>query len=437
MKKKHTFYAGIILLFFLSSIPTAALAQIRAKTRAFVGVVDRVKPTLVRVSVEKTFIHPRKYRAPEGEVPVKVTGSGIVVRKEGYILTCAHVLEKAKKIEIIDVHGKRYRAKIVGKDVLTDIAVLKVTEGSQKLSVAELGESIQVKSGEWVIAIGNPEYLEQAVTVGVVSGISEGLKGIEYIQTDALIRPGDSGGPLLNEEGKVIGINSATVGGFGRSIPINLAMSVANQLIKHGEVVRGYLGVSGQELTEELAAEFELKTIVGVLIGDIEHYSPAEKYGLMIGDVILKFDDRAIKSTKELAMVEAETAPNKMVSIEVIRNKKIKTIAIKFGRAKVEADQKEEIDKKLGLSIEEISEAWKKKIKTERTEGVIVSHVKAASSASAAGLAWGDIIVEVNRKKVRNRHEFYRLIDSLDEKKNILMFIERAGKTFYMIVKVD
>lgn len=437
MRKTLSFHAVLILLFFVCAISTAALAQIRAKTRAFAGAVDKIKPSVVRVSVEKTFIHPRKPGAPEGEVPVKVIGSGMIIREEGYVLTCEHLLEKAKKIEVIDVDGKRYRATIIGKDALTDIAVLKVTLVSKKLPIAELGKSIRVRPGEWVIAVGNPENLEQAVTVGVVSGISEGPRGTEYIQTDALIRPGDSGGPLLNEEGKVIGINSSTISGFGRSIPIDLAMAVANQLIKHGEVARGYLGVSGQDLTEELAVEFGLKSIEGVLIGDIEHYSPAEKYGLMVGDVFLKFDDQAIKNTRELARIETETAPHKAVRVEIIRDKESKSISLELGQFKDEASQNEEIEKDLGFRVEDISEAWKKKVKMESTEGVVVSQVQAASAASAAGLAWGDVIVEVDRKKVRNQHEFYRIIDSLDEKKNVLMLIERAGKTLYLIVKID
>lgn len=437
MEKKKIIYVVLTVLLSLSIIPISALARLGTKTRDFVEVIDRVKPSVVQVRVEKTFVHPQKPGAPEGEIPVKITGSGLVIREEGYILTCAHVLEQAKKIEVIDIQGEKYKAEIVGKDNSTDIAILKVTADSKKITAAELGNSDQVKPGEWVIALGYPENLQETVTVGVVSGKGKDPKGIEYIQTDALIRPGNSGGPLLTEKGRVIGINSSTAGGFGWSIPINLAISIANQLIKYGEVLRGYIGVIGQDITKELAAAFGVKTTSGVLIGDMEHYSPAEKYNLMVGDVIFKFDGQEVKNTKELARLEAETTPNKMVDIEIIRDRERKTIPIKLGQAMTEAGQRDEVDKKFGLSVEDISETWKKKIKTERIEGVVVSRVRAASAASAADLRWGDIIVEADGEKVRNRREFYRLIESLAKKENILMLIERAEKTSYIVLRVD
>ncbi|MEW6327954.1 MAG: trypsin-like peptidase domain-containing protein [Thermodesulfobacteriota bacterium] len=437
MKKKKIIYVVLTLLLSLSIIPTSALARLGTKARDFVEVIDRVKASVVQVRVEKTFVHPKKPGAPEGEIPVKVTGAGLVIQEEGYILTCEHLLEEAKKIEVVDVAGKSYKTGIVGRDALTDIAVLKVTVDSRKMTPAVLGNSNQVKPGEWVIALGYPEDLQETVTVGVVSGRSEDPKGVEYIQTDALIRPGNSGGPLLTEEGRVIGITSSTAGGFGRSIPINLAISIANQLIKHGEVLRGYLGVIGQDITEELAAAFGVKTTSGVLIGDIEHYSPAEKYNLLVGDVILKFDGQDVKNTKELTRLEAETTPNKMVDIEIIRDRERKTVPVRFGQAMTETSQRDEIDKQFGLSVEDISEDWKKKIKTERADGVVVSRVRAASAASAADLMWGDIIVEADGEKVRNRRDFYQIIEGLAKKENILMLIERAGKTSYVVLRVD
>ena len=311
--------------------------MLRALEDAFVSVADRATPAVVNVSVKsqegrRRPTSPRiasasaSSSAPSSSSgfsaagppreDTRATGSGVIVDAKGYILTNNHVVENAETIEVRLSDDRKFKAAIVGRDPKTDLAVLKIDAASPALPVAELGNSDKIRAGQWAIAIGNPFGLDRTVTIGHISATGRTQVGVAtyeaFIQTDASINPGNSGGPLLNIEGKVIGINTAIVStgqGIGFSIPINMAREIMTQLIAKGRVVRGWLGIVIQELTPELAEGFGVKGESGVLVADVMKESPAEAAGLRAGDIIVEFDGGRIKDVVELQRRVAAVAP--------------------------------------------------------------------------------------------------------------------------------
>src|SRR5881409_3886732 len=342
----------VLLLVLLSVLPAHAQprtpptidprALLHAMEEAFTTVADRVTPAVVNVSTvprkQPTEEAPERFREFFGEEfyerffrrrpreDTRASGSGVIVDAKGYVLTNNHVIENAQDITVRLSDGRKFTAKLVGRDPKTDLAVLKV-DAPALLPVAELGDSDQLRVGQWAIAIGNPFGLDRTVTVGIVSATARNRVGVatyeNFIQTDASINPGNSGGPLLNLDGKVIGINTAIVStgqGIGFSIPINMAREVMTQLIDKGRVVRGWLGVSIQDLSPDLAAGFGVPGAGGVLVADVMKDSPAEAGGLRGGDVVVELDGTRIREVHDLQRRIAGVAPGQKVRLVVVRD---------------------------------------------------------------------------------------------------------------------
>src|SRR5213078_3808586 len=343
-----------------------------------------------------------KRRAPREET--RAAGSGVIVDARGYILTNAHVVENAVDIEVRLSDDRKFAAKLVGRDPKTDLAIVRIEPGTSKLPVAELGDSDKLRIGQWAIAIGNPFGLDRTVTVGIISATGRTKVGVAayeaFIQTDASINPGNSGGPLLNLDGRVIGINTAILSsgqGIGFSIPINQAKEVMRQLIASGRVVRGWLGIAIQDVTDELAGTFGVRE--GVLVAEVMKGGPAEAAGVRQGDVIVELNGAPIKEVPELQRRVAAVAPGQPVKLKVIRDRKPVTLAVTVsempGDEPVLAGAPD--DESWGLSVEPLTGEAAARLNLPSPGGLLVTDVVSGSPADKAGLRRGDIIVEVGK----------------------------------------
>lgn len=402
---------------------------------------------------------PRSYRA-EG------VGSGVIIDPDGLVLTNEHVVRDADEIKVLvyDAEGgkKDYKGTVVGKDARTDLAVVRVQAG-HKLPFAALGDSAQVKVGDWAIAIGSPFGLSQTVTVGIISAARQSLviEDKEYrnlIQTDAAINRGNSGGPLLNIRGEVVGINSAifaptgVFAGIGFAVPINQAKSILDDLVKRGRVVRGWLGVGLRPIDAAMAAVFGLPDEKGALVNEVIKGSPAEKAGLRRGDVVRRFDGKDVKDPADLQTLVAETAPKKSVPLDVVRNRQPVRLTLVTGERPESADvprsERPSPSKRdesapaaewLGANVIAVSPELTENFGQPReAEGVLVIDVEPGSTAEEAGLLAGDIIRAVNQAPVRSVADFRRETSRLNLKKGFVLDVLRQGKPLYLsLVKKD
>jgi Do/DeqQ family serine protease len=382
-------------------------------------------------------------------------GSGVIVDPRGYILTNNHVIGNYDKI-IVKLSDKREftsnKVKLIGRDTKTDLAVLKV-EADEPLPYAEMGNSDEIKIGDWAIAIGNPFGLEGTVTVGVISAkgrsgipLPEGPTYQDFIQTDASINPGNSGGPLVNIKGEVIGINTAIrspVGanvGIGFATPINLAKRIFDELVTKGKVTRGYLGVAPQEVTEDMREAMGIAEPGGVLIRDVVSKTPAERAGLKPGDVITKFDGKKITGVEQFRRVVAETKPGTKVTIEYIRDGEKRTVEAKLEEypeevAQAPSEQKEE-KRWLGIRVRDLNPDEKKELGLQ--SGVIIEEVLEDSPAAEAGIQEGDVIIKINREKVNDTKDFNAIARKLAKtQKPILFQLRREKDTYFITVKPE
>lgn len=388
--------------------------------------------------------------APEREFKRQSLGSGFIINKEGYILTNNHVVENAEEIIVTlsDKKEKEYKAKVVGKDVRLDVALIKI-DANGDLPVAALGDSDKLDIGEWVMAIGNPFGLGHTVTAGIVSAKGRVIGAGPYdnfIQTDAAINPGNSGGPLFNLKGEVVGINTAIIAGgqgVGFATPINMAKDVLLQLKEKGKVTRGWIGVSIQEVTPDLAKSFGLKDKQGALVSSVNKDEPADKAGIKPGDIIVEFDGKEINEVSDLPRTVASITPGKTAKIKVIRDGKEKILTITISKMKEEEESaavegKEETapEKKLGFSVQSITPEIAKRMDLKDAEGVIVSQVKPDSPAGLAGIKSGDIIKEVNRREIKNIKEYKEAMKAISKDDTVLFRIVRGGNTFYVAIKM-
>ena len=377
-------------------------------------------------------------------------GSGVIVkydRRENvfYILTNNHVVENSESITVRFDRFHEKKAQIVGTDPETDIAVIKVSargiENPAK-RVATLGDSSKLKVGQLVIAIGNPYGLERTVTVGVISALKRSIGLTEYesfIQTDAPINPGNSGGPLIDIEGKVIGINTAIVAegqGLGFAVPINLARWVMNQIIEKGRVVRGWLGVVIQNITPDIAEV--LNVYSGVLVAQVVKNSPAEKAGLKVGDVILLYNGQKVEDVRDLQLKVMQTPPGKRVPIEVMRGNRRITLWVKIGE--LPSKRKFKVSRRpeegIGLIVRNLTQLERERLGLDY--GILVKEVIPNSLAYESGLRRGDIILEVNRVKVRDVSHFVKLIRRFREmgKSKVLLLIRRGRSNQFLVLKI-
>jgi len=364
--------------------------------------------------------------------------------REGYILTNNHVVEDADQIKVKLSNGKEYDGKVIGRDPKTDLALVKIN-GASDLPPLKLGNSDDLKVGSWVVAVGSPFGLEQTVTAGIVSAKGRVIGSGPYdnfIQTDASINPGNSGGPLVNMTGEVVGINTAILAegrGIGFAIPINMAKEVALQLQETGHVTRGWLGVSIQGITPELAKSFGLKEGRGALVAQVVPGSPAEKAGIEQGDVIVGFNGKEVTDSKDLSLIVASTPVGKDVTVKLLRDGKAMDRQVKVGEMEqkgVKAAKSPSSQKSLGITVQNLTPEIAKQLGVTKDTGVVVTGVEPGSPAEEAGIQTGDVIQQVNRKPVKNVDDFVQKVETAKNQESILLLLQRGQNNLFAAVTV-
>ena len=467
----HYFFVRGWLIFLIIGFvcglqPKAAVARadVQGFPQSFAGLIKKAGPSVVNIIAVKVIRTPGQDSPPfgtedplrdfferffDGQMPKEfrqnALGTGFIIDKEGLILTNNHVVEQTEEIKIRLSDEKEFKAEIVGRDPKTDLALIKI-KSDKALIPLSLGDSDKVDVGDWVVAIGNPFGLGNTVTAGIISAKYRQIGGGPYdnfIQTDASINPGNSGGPLLNLNGEVIGVNSAIFSesggniGIGFAIPINMAKELLPQLRK-GKVSRSWLGVMIQNITPELKDKLGLDTDEGALVSDVISGAPAEKAGIKRGDVILQFDGKAIRSSRDLPFVVASTPIGKTVPVEVMRGNQRMNLQVKTEELKEEAEAvpTDEAGPYLGMEVQEITPEMAKNYGLSRTSGVIIVQVETGSAADEAGLVPGDIILEIDKSPVGDLETLNRLLAGVREGDTLLFLIDRGGTTIFVTLTI-
>jgi serine protease Do len=369
-------------------------------------------------------------------------GSGVIVDGSGIALTNAHVVDGAADIEVVLADGKKSRARVIGADAKSDLAVLRIA-GDGPYPAARLGDSDAVEVGDWVLAIGSPFGFTQTVTAGIISAKGRALgQGPfdDFLQTDAAINPGNSGGPLVNLAGEVVGINTAIVSrtggslGIGFAIPINLARRVYTDLNARGRVSRGWLGVSVQPLTPELARSFGAPDDRGVLVAEVVDGSPAQKAGLQAGDIIVEFNGKTVTRPDDLQRAVGLTEPGQGARLRVLRDRRARMVELRIGDASNDDDPSSggEGRNLLGLDVRPLTPDLVRQLGLPRPEGVVVAAVESGSPADAGGVQPGDVVREVNRQPVRSLADFTRLVRTLRRGERVTLLLQRADAALYV-----
>jgi len=428
-------------------------------------VADAIKPAVVNISTTKTVegignpfrgmpddpffrrFFGDRFRdfGHHGKMKTSALGSGVIVTKDGYILTNNHVVKDADEIKVILYDKREFDGKVVGTDPKTDLAVIKIDAGD--LPAAKIGDSDALKVGELVVAVGNPFALDHTITMGIVSAVGRSNIGIadyeDFIQTDAAINPGNSGGALVNIKGELIGINTAifsTNGGYmgiGFAIPANLANSVMESIVQHGKVIRGWLGVSIQDLTPDIAKHFDVKETHGSLVTSIVNDSPAEKAGIKRGDLIVKVDGKSVENSTSLRNMIANVAPGTSVSITVIREGREKTMNVALGEFpdKISTAMSEYSNAMKGVHVQELTAVDRGRMDIpEKIDGVIVTDVEGDSPAAGV-LRADDIIQEVNRKEISSVKDYEDVVSGIASGDSVLLLVYRSGGSIYVTVQ--
>ncbi len=468
------------LLSPLAGARDGAVESLRETGKAFAAVAREVSPAVVFIQVEGrrnqaggSRQHPfgdswpfgdeffRRFfgdefpgrPAPRGDqAPVINQGSGFIFSlgrdmpaDRSYILTNAHVVRGGGNITVKLQDNREFEAELVGTDPKSDIAVVAVA--APGLPALELGDSSRLDVGEWVVAMGNPFGLSHTLTVGVVSAKGRTSLGIsdyeDFIQTDAAINPGNSGGPLVNLDSEVVGINTAIFSrsggymGVGFAIPSNLARTIAGQLVAHGEVTRGYLGVMIQPLTRDLAQSFGLENQQGVLISQVGKDSPAQAAGLEAGDIVIAYKGRPVTDTGDFRNRVALTPPGATVPLEVIRNGKRRTLEVTIDHLSDErlARGSDEQVSELGITVQPLTAALAERFEIEGDEGVVVTRVDPRSVAAMAGIRPGTLILEVDRRPVSSPAEFRAAIERSRGRGEVLLRISQNGASRYLVLR--
>ena len=434
--------------------------------RGYANVVKRVLPAVINISSSKVVksdmrsmrgVDPffrqffgddfsKKFDVPQ-ERREKALGSGVIVSPEGYILTNNHVVDGATEVSVT-LHDKReFKARVVGTDPRTDIAVLKI-EGSN-FPVLALADSSKVEAGDVVLAVGNPFGVGQTVTMGIVSATGRGGLGIEqvedFIQTDAPINPGNSGGALVDDEGHLIGINTAIVGnsggsqGIGFAVPINMARHDMDQILKNGKVERAYLGILPQDVTPAIAKAFHTNESKGALVGDVTPNSPASRADLKNGDIILEINGQPIDDANQLRLKIGNLEPNASVKLKVLRDGKTQDVAVQLGEFPSKEERASSGDRSEsgleGVSVSDLTPETAQQLKLPETaKGVVVEEVSPASRAADAGLQSGDVIQEVNHQAVKSVKEFSHAVSASTKDAPVLLLVDRGGSTMFLAV---
>lgn len=432
---------------------------------SFSDLAERVKPAVVNISTTKTtkgFGSPFGHSPfggpfgddffdrffgdiPQREFKQRSLGSGFIISNDGYIFTNNHVVEKADKILVKVSDNREYEAKVVGTDPKTDIALIKI-KPRNSLPVVEIGDSEQVRVGEWVIAIGNPFGLEATVTAGIVSAKGRVIGAGPYdnfIQTDASINPGNSGGPLFNMEGKVIGINTAIVAqgqGIGFAIPIDMAKAILSDLKSKGRVTRGWLGISVQDITEDIAKNMNLKDRTGALVSDVFKDDPADKAGIRVGDIIVEINGKPIKDTHALLLTIAGMQVGERAAIKVLRDSREMTFRVVVAERKDTAEATAPTKGTaghFGISARDITPEMARQLGVPQNAGVMVAGVEPGSPADDVGIQQQDIIVQVNRVKISSLKEYNQEITKAAQKKSVMLLVRRGNASFFVTMSIE
>lgn len=441
--------------------------QIIETSKAFSDIASSVSPAVVNISTTKVvrreimpffedpfsdLLNPfRDFRMPK-KWKEQSLGSGAIVSPDGYIITNNHVVEQADEIKVTLLDKRSFKAKIIGADSKTDVAVIKVD--AKDLPTIQWGDSDKLKVGEFVLAIGNPFGLHHTVTMGIISAVGRANVGIadyeDFIQTDAAINPGNSGGPLVNIKGELIGVNTAIFSksggyqGIGFAVPSNMVRSVMDQLERKGKVTRGWLGVTIQELTPELSQKFGLKITKGALVGDIAKGSPAEKAGIKRGDILLEFNGKKVKDVGNLRNMVAQSKVDSEVSLTVLRGDKeylFKVVIAELPKDIAEmvpggALEDSAIDGLDGLNVIDLTKEITRQLGLHKDEkGVVVVKVEPGSAAEEAGIRKGDVIQEIDRKKIEGLNNYNKIVSGIKSGDTVLLFINRGGKKFYVTIR--
>jgi serine protease Do len=388
-----------------------------------------------------------QFGAPGGppSAPRRGLGSGFIIDQKGLVLTNNHVVENADKITVKLSDQREFEAKVVGRDAKTDLAVIQITDGKGNFPAAPLGDSSRLRVGEWVVAMGSPFGLDNTLTAGIVSAKGRQIGAGAYdnfIQTDASINPGNSGGPLINLNGEVVGINTAIFSrtggnlGIGFAIPINSAKEILSELIKKGKVTRGWLGVSIQRVTPEIAQALGLEKNSGALVSNIVEGSPAAQAGVQAGDVIVEFGGEKIDDSTKLPAIVARIEVGRTVNMTVLRDKQRIPLTVKIAELKEEevvasAPQ----SGNLGMTVQNMTPEMAKTLGLNRTDGVVITAVQPQSVAAEAGLQRGDVILEINRQKIGNAAEFRKTLDQAKPGGNLLFLVQRGGNSLFLALK--
>ncbi|MEC4676979.1 MAG: DegQ family serine endoprotease [Nitrospirota bacterium] len=446
-----------------------APTQIIETGRSFAGIANAISPSVVNISTTKVvqkgsapffddpffdFFNPfRDFRAPK-KWKEQSLGSGVIVSGDGYIITNNHVVEQADEIRVTLLDKRSFDARIIGADPKSDVAIVKI--GAKDLQAIRWGDSDKLRVGEFVLAIGNPYRLSHTVTMGIISAVGRANVGIadyeDFIQTDAAINPGNSGGPLVNIKGELIGINTAIFSrsggyqGIGFAVPSNMARLVMDQLIQEGKVTRGWLGVSIQELTPELSRKFGLRRSKGALVGDVVRGGPAEKAGIKSGDIILEFNGKKVKNVGNLRNMASECKVGSKVSITIFRDGTKSSRSVVISELPVETagmlpetqPGESTFEELTGFIVIELSEESARQLGLNKNEkGVVVLRVEPGSSADEVGIRKGDVIQEIDRKKIDGLERFNEIVSGLQHGDIVLLYINRGGKNFYVTLGVS
>jgi serine protease Do len=422
-------------------------ASLPMDNRTFAKLAEAVKPAVINVNTEsrggRTAVeefHGEEFfkrffgDAPE-RLPRRSLGSGVVIDPSGLALTNAHVVERASQIEVAMLDGSKYKAKLVGVDRKTDLAVLKLEANGKTFPFLRLADSDETRVGDWVIAVGSPFGLQATVTSGIISAKARQLGAGPYddfLQTDAAINPGNSGGPLVNMRGEVVGINTAMVkggSGIGFAIPANMVKRVSSELQATGKVTRGWLGVSLQALTADLAASFGTRDAKGALVAEVVAGSPAAKAGLKSGDVITRFNGEPVDDPGELARLVGMAKPGQSTALTVWRDKRELKVDVTLAPAPGERARA-----RLGLEVRPVTADVARELNLRSADGVVVSAVETDSAADAAGLQQGDVIVEIDRQPVNTVSDFERLTGTAQPDRPLTFRIHRGGGSLYVAV---
>jgi len=455
-----------------------AIESLRQTGEAFRAVAKKVTPAVVFVKVEKLvkgrsageipfpfgdqgpfdddffrrfFGIPMPQQPEQGEPPQQRRygqGSGFIISPDGFILTNHHVVGDADKVTVQMQDGSEFIAKVVGNDPRSDVAVIKID--AAKLPVLKLGDSDALEVGDWVLAVGSPFGLSHSITAGIVSAKGRSSVGIadyeNFIQTDAAINPGNSGGPLVDVDGRVVGMNTAIFSrsggymGIGFAIPINMIKTIRDQLIEHGSVIRGYLGVAIQNLTSELAQSFNLEGQKGALVAGVTKDSPAEKAGLKQGDVIIEFAGKPVVEIGDFRNQVAMSTPGADKKMRVIRDGKRQTLEVIIGKL---PGEEEEVAKEpsavseLGLTVQPLTPELAQQLGFVGEEGVIVSGVSPGSAAAEAGIRPGFLIQEVNRTPVKTPAEFQRAVANTSKGGTVLLLLRDKESSLYVALQLE